>query len=191
MSPARVVHTRDGTGRPGTAPTQTTTFDVPIAGVAGVPSSGAVAVVLNVTVTQPTASSFLSLWPAGATQPNVSHVNFVADQTVANPVTVTLGSGGSVSIRNNAGFVHVIADVMGWYSGTGGPGAGYVPLSPARILDSRDGTGGSQSPVTTTARRVTGGRCPRRAADGGERRCDEHHRDQRDYSQLRNRLAQR
>jgi len=78
----------------------------------------ATAVVLNVTVTQPTAASHLTIWPKGYARPTTSSVNMKAGQTVANLVTVRVGAGtvGPISIFNNAGNVHVIADVVGYYS---------------------------------------------------------------------------
>jgi hypothetical protein len=55
----------------------------------------------------------------------------------------------------------VIVDVSGWYSDASVAGTlgAFVPLAPARILDTRDGTGGVVGPVTagTTAEiQVTG-----------------------------------
>lgn len=59
-----------------------------------------------------------------------------------NLVVVKLGSRGKVSLFNFAGGVHAIADVAGWYDDdTGTPGARYHPLTPARILDTREGNG--------------------------------------------------
>jgi hypothetical protein len=72
-------------------------------------------VVLNVTVTSPTAPSFVAVFPAGEARPNVSNVNFGAGQTVANLVTAKLGTGGQLSIYNSAGSADVIADVAGWF----------------------------------------------------------------------------
>jgi len=97
-----------------------------------------------VTVTNATAhDSFVSVYPTGTTRPNVSNVNFVAGQTVPNRVIVKLGTGGTnagkVTFFNAAGSVNVIADVGGWYTDAtaSGTGAGFNPLVPARILDTR------------------------------------------------------
>ena len=46
---------------------------------------------MNVTVTAPTASSFLTIWPSGAPLPNASSLNFVPGQTVPNLVVAPLG----------------------------------------------------------------------------------------------------
>ncbi|MFF9241730.1 protease pro-enzyme activation domain-containing protein [Streptomyces sp. NPDC014801] len=72
------------------------------------------AVVLNVTVTAPTSGGFLTVWPDGTTLPNASSVNWVKGQTVANLVTVPVVNG-KIDFRPNAGSVHVIADLFGYY----------------------------------------------------------------------------
>src|SRR5204863_252194 len=58
-----------------------------------------------------------------------------------NLVTVGVGAGGKVSLFNNAGSVHLIGDVVGWFDNNG-PTGRYRPTTPARLLDTRDGTGG-------------------------------------------------
>jgi hypothetical protein len=143
VTPTRVLDTRNGTGGrtgplgPGDSVTLT------VAGVGGVPAAGSVAaVVLNVTVTQPTSASFLSVYPSGGSHPNVSNLNFVPGQTFANLVTVATGSDGAVVVYNDSGTVQVVADLAGYYATDGGPaGSRFHPLRPARVIDTRNGTG--------------------------------------------------
>jgi hypothetical protein len=61
---------------------------------------------------------------------------------------VGLGTGGKVSIYNGYGTTDAIVDVDGWYTdiSIGGTGSRFVPVTPARILDSRYGTGGYSAP---------------------------------------------
>ena len=73
------------------------------------------AVVLNVTVTNPTAPSYLTVWPDGAAQPLASDLNYVAGLTVPNLVVVKLGANGSIDLFNAAGTTDVVVDVVGWY----------------------------------------------------------------------------
>ncbi len=74
-------------------------------------------VVLNVTVVNPTAGSFLQLWPTGASQPTLgSSLNFDAGQIVPDAVTVKLGTAGRVRVFNAVGSVDVIADVAGYFA---------------------------------------------------------------------------
>jgi hypothetical protein len=116
-----------------------------------VPASGVGAVVLNVTVTGATASSFLTVYPDGKPRPNSSNLNFVTAQTVPNLVIAPVGADGMVDIYNASGHVQVIADVSGWFA-TGSPAAagGLSPLTPARVLDTRNRTGGIAGPVGAT-----------------------------------------
>lgn len=134
--PDRILDTRDGTGLTG-AFTGGQSRDLPVSGAGGVPGD-ATAVVLNVTVTRGTAASHLTISPFGETPPLTSNLNWVPNQTVPNLVIAKLGTDGKITIRNNAGTVHVLADVLGWYRPTGDR---YAAVQPTRLLDTRDGTG--------------------------------------------------
>lgn len=144
LQPARILDSRDGTGGFNTPWGPATTRDLQVSGQGGVPAT-ATAVVMNVTVTGPTSASHLTIWPKGAATPATSNLNFSAGQTIPNLVTVKLGTDGKVSIFNNAGNVQVIADVVGYYDGNG-QGDALTGVTPARVLDSRDGTGGYSTP---------------------------------------------
>jgi hypothetical protein len=74
------------------------------------------AIVVDATVTQGTAQSFLTIYPEGASRPLASNLNWVAGQTIPNLVTVKLGSGGGITIYNHAGTVDVVLDLAGFYS---------------------------------------------------------------------------
>ena len=159
VTPERSLDTRLGQGAPAAKVAAGATLGVQITGQGAVPPAGVAAVVLNVTVTDPTAAGWITAWPAGDSQPLTSNLNFLPGQTVANLVTVKVGAGGMVNLFNSAGSTHLIADVAGWYSDGGGLGAGYVPVAPGRIVDTRIGLGGPASPVGASASRslqVTG-----------------------------------
>jgi len=104
----------------------------------GVPST-ATSVVLNVTVTDTTQPSYLTVWPAGGALPLSSSVNWSAGQTVPKLVTVGLSSSGQVSLYNQAGNTDVVVDVEGWLDSTDVSGGPYQPLQPYRICDTRSG----------------------------------------------------
>jgi len=142
LDPARIIDTRPPPLRVGPSGPWVGAVgrEVQVGGVGGVPSS-ATAVVLNVTVTGGSANGdYLTIWPTGTPRPTASSINFNSDQTIANQVTVKLGTGGSaagkVSIYNAGGTVDVILDVNGYYDGTPG-GDGFTSLPPVRIIDSR------------------------------------------------------
>lgn len=141
LTPGRVLDTRDGTGRGGAvgAVGAGQTIDVAVTNVQGVPNSGVSAVALNVTVEGPTAPGYVTTWPTGEPRPNASTHNFVAGVNVANMVIAKVGAGGKVSLFNSAGSTNLIADVVGYYSSSGGA---FVPVTPKRLADTRDGTGG-------------------------------------------------
>jgi len=136
VSPVRIIDSRPSSqvGPYNSAWGPTTTRNVSIIGVAGVPA-GADAVALNVTVTDTTGYSHLDLWPAGQAKPSASNLNWAPGWTIPNAVTVMLGTSGQVSVYNNAGSANVVIDVVGYYKT--GVGAGFTSLTPVRITDSR------------------------------------------------------
>jgi hypothetical protein len=144
LPPARILDTRNGTGGFTGAIAPASVIDVLVTGQGGVPATGVSAVVLNVTVTQPTAvAGFLTLFPSGSPLPLASNLNFTPGQNIPNLVIVKVGANGRVSTYNSDGNTHVIFDVAGWFSDTDTGNAGrYRPLVPNRILDTRNGTGG-------------------------------------------------
>jgi hypothetical protein len=141
LTPARLLDTRNGTGRGGAvAPVGAgQAIDLDVTGVGGVPATGVTAVALNVTVDQPTSAGFITTWPTGQALPNASTHNFVPGLTVANLVLAKVGAGGQVSMFNSGGNTHLVADVVGYYSASGGM---FVPVAPQRLVDTRDGRGG-------------------------------------------------
>jgi len=117
LSPCRVFDTRQVTGpTAGAALTCGGDRDFTIVGWAcGVPS-GAKAVSLNVTVTQPSAAGNLRLFASGAPAPLVSSLNYVAGQTRANNAIAPLSSAGQMAVRcSPSGTAHVIVDVNGYF----------------------------------------------------------------------------
>jgi hypothetical protein len=143
LAPARLLDTRTGNGASGPVAAGGTVH-LQVDGRGHVPPSGVGAVVLNVTVTQPQAAGYLTVYPDGTPQPATSNLNFLAGQTVPNLVVAPVGANGKVAITNgSSGTVHVMADVSGWFSaGPPGPG-GLAPVAPARLLDTRTGNGAS------------------------------------------------
>lgn len=93
LVPARLLDTRNGTGAVAGPLPGGSTLTLQVTGRGGVPLTGVSAVVLNVTVTSPTATGYLRVFPAGTAVPLASNLNFVAGQTVPNRVIVMLGAG--------------------------------------------------------------------------------------------------
>ncbi|HEX6357599.1 hypothetical protein [Actinophytocola sp.] len=128
LAPVRVLDTRDGGGPAGPGGTVALNLST------RVPAT-ATAVVLNVTGVTPTADTHLIVFPAGITRPATSSLNLPAGDIRANQVTVTLGTNRSVSVFNNSGNTHVVADLAGYYST--GSGARFTSLPANRVLDTR------------------------------------------------------
>lgn len=155
LEPVRLVDTRSGLGVPAGPVPAGRSIDVTVAGRAGVPASGVAAVALNVTVTGPAGSGYLTAFPSGTVRPVASNLNFVSGVTAANQVLVKVGAGGRITLYSSQ-RTHVVVDLAGYY-----PAAGdnYEALDPARVLDTRSGVGASAGLVSaggTVALRVTG-----------------------------------
>jgi hypothetical protein len=116
LTPCRVVDTRNAASVNGGPALGTTTREFSIRGNCGVPST-AKAVAINVTVTNASTSSWLTIWPAGLAKPFISIINFSpSDPALANGAIVGLGSGSrDLAVQNAIGSVHVIIDVTGYF----------------------------------------------------------------------------
>jgi len=141
LTPARLLDTRsgmntiDGQFAGSGAVAAGGTLGLTVLGRGGVPASGVSAVVVNVTATGATASTFVTAWRSGDTRPNASNLNVVGGQTIPNLVMVAPGADGKISLFNNAGSTDLIVDVVGYFSST----TTFAPLLPARLLDTRPG----------------------------------------------------
>lgn len=152
IAPTRVLDTRVAGGAFGQGETRSLSL------LSAVPAPAS-AVVLNLTVTDPTAAGFLTVFPTGTDRPQASSLNKNAGETRANSVTVAVGQGtvggrnvqNSVDIFNSLGSSDVIVDVLGYYStGVSAPGDGssYFSLpAPVRLFDTRASIG----PLTNTS----------------------------------------
>ncbi|HEX3090658.1 MAG TPA: hypothetical protein VHQ23_18535, partial [Ilumatobacteraceae bacterium] len=113
-------------------------IDLDVAGIAGLPVD-ATAAALKVTVTESAASGFWTLFPTGSIAPTASNLNVEGvGGTIANQVLARL-SGGRTSIFSQSGG-QVIVDLVGWFSGASAVSSDvglFIPVAPARLLDSR------------------------------------------------------
>jgi hypothetical protein len=141
LTPARVLDTRKAVGLSGKLVANTPrTFAVWLAG--GVPGN-ATAVTGNVTVTGSTNSWAVYLGPTAVVKPATSTINFKKGQVLANNLTVALSPTGSLSatyLSSAGNTTDLVFDVTGYYTADL-TGAKYVPIVPARLLDTRYGNG--------------------------------------------------
>ncbi|MEY2401338.1 MAG: hypothetical protein QOJ08_1449, partial [Ilumatobacteraceae bacterium] len=75
----------------------------------------ATAMVLNATVTEPTAAGYLTAYPCAPDPPLASNVNFVAGQSVPNMVISATDTNGMLCVFNSAAS-HWIMDVSGYFT---------------------------------------------------------------------------
>ena len=157
LTPARIFDSRPGLAINDVAPVgakplgapEPATFDIGLLGLGGIPADAAsvLAVVVNITVTEPGANGYLEAYGKGA-QPaeHTSIINFGPGKpfptwpsSVPAPMARSPSACTASVVRAN-----VVVDVFGWFSTsayTGTDGARLIPTTPSRILDTRDGTG--------------------------------------------------
>ena len=138
VTPCRVVDTRlpDGVLSGPELPGGTTrSFPVPKSSC-GIPFT-ATAYSLNVAAVPEGELGYLTIWPSGQTQPNVSTLN--SDGRVrANAAIVPAGSANSVSVYVTD-RTHVILDINGYFVPAGTSSAlSFYPLTPCRVADTRN-----------------------------------------------------
>ncbi|MFI8828359.1 FlgD immunoglobulin-like domain containing protein [Streptomyces sp. NPDC053431] len=138
VTPHRILNTIGGVGAPkakvGPKGTVELTIDEP----------GVSAVAMNVTATNPTATSYVSVYPYGTPRPPVSNLNFTAGRSVPNLVIVPV-KDGKVTLYNHAGTVDLLADVTGYFKD--GTGSVFTGMQPRRIMNTIAGDGVPQGKV--------------------------------------------
>lgn len=118
LDPARLLETRpqestiDGRFLGGGLLAAGTVTELPVAGRGGVPSDAAT-VMLNVTVTEPTAPGFVTVYPCGTSTPLASNLNYDVGTTVAIAAIVQVGSDGTVCLFNSSP-TQLVVDVSGF-----------------------------------------------------------------------------
>jgi hypothetical protein len=138
IPPQRIVDTRSALGGQVRQPAGGI-VRVPVAGRIGVPGD-ARAVVANITLVQPDAPGFATVFPCTAQVPDVSVLNHATAQTVANNTIATLSAAGELCVFTSAG-ADILVDVTGWLGSSGS--SRLVPLGPTRGVDTRSGLGGT------------------------------------------------
>lgn len=128
VPPARLADTRSS-GRLAAG----SVLRVKVAGRAGV-AADAAAAVLNVTVVDPAASGYLSVYGCDGERPFVSNTNFVAGETRAAAAVSPLSGSGEVCVFSLVD-ADVLVDVSGFFAA--GAGLEFAPVTPLRLADTR------------------------------------------------------
>ncbi|MFB7785870.1 PKD domain-containing protein [Streptomyces vinaceus] len=148
--PFRLLDTRtNGTALWGGSPAAVT-LPVGLSVPGHVLSGGMAAAVLNVTVTDASEDTHLSVWPSGQPRPATSNVNVRKGGTSSNTVTVPVGADGKVSAQLNSGKAALVVDFVGYYQ----PGIGqrFSPIAPTRLADTRTSGGALGGGQTRTVK---------------------------------------
>jgi hypothetical protein len=130
-----------------------------VAGRTPIPSD-ATAVTGNLTAVGATASGYVAIGPSMTADPSTSTLNIARGVTIANNVTLRLGSGGKLGAVYKAASgarVHLLFDVTGYYR-PGSGGSEWHPLEPVRLLDTRasNGLSGASTDGTVRSFQLTG-----------------------------------
>jgi len=136
VTPTRVLDTRTGVGAAQVRVPAGGTVELPVAGAGIVPSTGASAVVLDLSAVAPGAGGWLTAYPSGSALPPTAHVGYEVAGATTGMVVSRLGTGGRVTIHSTA-ETDLLVDVVGWFK----TGADHVALAPTRLLDTRSGLG--------------------------------------------------
>jgi hypothetical protein len=117
---------------------------VAVTGQAGITSTPA-AVAVNLAVTDPRSAGFLTAFPCGTEPPLVASSTFDRGRISSTAAIVPVTPDGTICVLNNEA-THVVVDVTGSFP----VGQGLVPLTPARLVDTRDA--GPRVPAGTVLR---------------------------------------
>ena len=141
VAPCRIMDTRNPSGPlggPYIAAGATRTIPV-AAGACGIPANAA-AYSLNITVAPRTALGYLTVWPTGQPQPLISTLNSLDGLVLANAAIVPAGASGSINAYA-MNDTELIVDINGYFAPPATGTLQFYPLTPCRILDTRNPNG--------------------------------------------------
>jgi hypothetical protein len=152
ITPVRIVDTRINLGITGALPVNTVkTFQVE--GASSIPS-GAVAITGNATEVGGSYSGYITVGPSLTSSPGTATVYFPTSDTRAGGVTLGLSATGTLSaVFKGSGSVGFVFDVTGYFTNDV-TGLGFHAVAPARLLDTRNGTGLSGKFYAGTSRGI-------------------------------------
>ncbi|WP_037575194.1 S53 family peptidase [Phaeacidiphilus oryzae] len=117
-----------------------TTATVKATGTGGIPAKGVSAVLVNITVTGTGGSGWTTMWPRGMARPTVVTSEWTGTSVARKQTaTVQVAADGYASLYSSQSGTFAV-DVLGYYS-TDESGDSYTPVSPARLLDTRNAVG--------------------------------------------------
>jgi hypothetical protein len=147
VAPCRVMDTRktDGPlGGPFVGGGTTRMIPIP-AGACGIPGNVS-AYSLNFTVVPREGElTYLTVWPAGQTQPFVSTLNSPDGLAIANAAIVRAGADGAINAFATDD-TDLVVDINGYFVPPGANTLQFYMLAPCRVIDTRNETGAFGAP---------------------------------------------
>jgi len=156
MPSRRFLDTRKGIGAPKARIPKRTGLTLKVAGVGGIPADAS-AVVANLTAAQGTGRGYVTAYE-GEPRPLASNLNYEIKEDRANLALVAIAADGTISLFNggSVGNVDLVVDITGYFiGGTPVVDGSFVPSTPFRIYDSREG--GKPAGALTTSKILTPG----------------------------------
>lgn len=130
---------------------------VKVAGVDGLPSTGIGAVTMMVTIVAPAGQGQLFGRPSSSDPSTLLMVyNAGVGGNTSNSSLLAVADDGTIQVMTETAQSTVIIDITGYYTSTknGVSAGGFVAMSPARVLDSRDGTGAAAGQIPAGSQRT-------------------------------------
>ncbi|MFN7937767.1 MAG: Ig domain-containing protein [Bryobacteraceae bacterium] len=154
VTPCRAVETRSEYrspagpfGPPILNTRETRRFRLPASPFCTIPSNAS-AYSTTITVVPQGALPYLTLWPAGEAQPNVSSINSFAGRVLANNVIVPAGVDGSIDVFAFE-RTDLLIDINGYFAPANGPnGLSYTPIVPCSLTGSNGITLATETSAT-------------------------------------------
>ena len=170
VTPTRILDTRSGDRVGSLDPAGASDpYRLNVTGNDRIPAVGVSGVSLNVTAVETEANAFggyVSVYPCASiatAKPNVSNINFLTGQTIANAVTVPVSADGHICLYVY-GTAHLLVDVNGYYALAGTVSGPQGPVG-------ETGATGPQGPAGETG--ATGSQGERGPAGPANRITDE------------------
>jgi hypothetical protein len=141
MTPCRVIETRalyraqtGPFGPPSLAAQTARRFKFPESPHCSIPANAA-AYSVTMTVVPPGPLAFVTAWPSGYPQPNVSSINSPQARVLANSTVIPAGTDGAIDILAYDN-TDVVVDINGYFAPDDGKtGLYYFPTNPCRVVD--------------------------------------------------------
>jgi hypothetical protein len=152
LNPCRVIDTRivyrspsGPFGPPSMAAAETRHFPFPATPYCSIPA-GASAYSVTLTAVPPAPLPYLTTWPTGGSQPNVSSINSFAGRVLANNIIIPASNTGSIDVYAFAA-TDFLMDINGYFAPDNGNGLFYFPVTQCRLSDTRSANGTYGGPI--------------------------------------------